>query len=152
MELYDKIITLEEEFKLWQEKLKPVREYRLELAQLNRYYGYCWWNKKLICINFHHLQFSDFEGVLNTLRHEIAHAMVPFKQHNKEWKLWAILVGATPERCSRWDTNGHTPPNVKWYCICPECKHKYHWFRKPKHEVFGCGKCKCKLPLYLQKS
>jgi predicted SprT family Zn-dependent metalloprotease len=64
---------------------------------------------------------SDAE-VLDTLLHEIAHALTPGDGHMARWKAKCVEIGAKPQRC-------YTEQSV----IAPA--------RKPAPYEYGCGAC-----------
>jgi predicted SprT family Zn-dependent metalloprotease len=61
--------------------------------------GQCNWKKKTIELQpCYAEQFSD-EDVLNTILHEIAHALRPRHGHNKFWRKTAVSIGCNGKRC-----------------------------------------------------
>lgn len=91
--------------------------YDIILMRNKRRYGYCDYNKKLIALN--EIMLNDEEQFMDTLRHEIAHAIAGPVGHNAKWKLVCSQIGAEPKRCGK-------PINIpKKYTIwCPKCNIK----------------------------
>lgn len=59
--------------------------------------GRCTYTKRLIELCRSHVSEDSYENILDTLMHEIAHALVgPGKGHEKEWQQMAISLGARP--------------------------------------------------------
>jgi len=80
---------------------------------------------------------------LDTLLHEIAHALDPTDEiHGKTWKALAEKVGATPERCSK---NGPSAEvyRSKYFLVCDRCGAKWARHRN-RGSWFVCASMKCK--------
>lgn len=59
--------------------------------------GRCTYGKRLIELSTDHAKRDSYENILDTLMHEIAHALVgPGKGHEKEWQAMALKLGARP--------------------------------------------------------
>lgn len=66
--------------------------------RLTRALGRCVYSRNEIELQRRYVQENSVEIVLDTIRHEIAHALAGHKAgHGPEWKMWAIKVGAVPE-------------------------------------------------------
>lgn len=69
---------------------------------------------------------DDHEQIIETVRHEAAHALAGSAAgHGPEWRAWARALDARPARCGAHDT---------WLNYAPEAKRSY------KYEIL-CGKC-----------
>src|SRR5271154_1269728 len=89
--------------------------------------------------------------VEDTIRHEIAHALVTPKprvrgqkrdSHGAEWKAMCAKTGATPKSCvSHDDEVGHIIGD--WQATCGVCGKLYSMFREPKGEYY-CPSKECK--------
>ena len=65
------------------------------------------------------------EKVLDTLLHEIAHALAgPKARHGPVWKAIAKKLGATPRACDTCDETVVMPGD--WQAICGACNKTYH--------------------------
>lgn len=65
--------------------------------RFTRTLGCCTYSKKLIEIAGDHIRFDAYDSILDTLLHEIAHALVGAGEgHNKVWQNMAIRIGAKP--------------------------------------------------------
>jgi len=70
------------------------------LADTGRRLGVCKYRTRRIEIAEYYARNSPPETVLDTLRHEIAHAIAgPAAKHGPAWKAVAIRLGATPRAC-----------------------------------------------------
>ena len=66
--------------------------------RLTRALGRCLFSKNTIELQTRFVKENPEVVVLDTIRHEIAHALAGHKAgHGYEWKMWAIKVGANPE-------------------------------------------------------
>lgn len=69
---------------------------------MGRRLGTCHYRKQLIRLNATHLRQGPHEQIMNTCRHEVAHALAhsrygdQIKPHGPEWKATARELGATP--------------------------------------------------------
>lgn len=63
--------------------------------------GLCDYTKETIFISEFHAQFASFEGLKNTINHELAHWASPRgSKHGPAWKDMAVRFGINPNRCS----------------------------------------------------
>lgn len=129
-----------------QEQIKKwCPEYRFRFDKATRRFGCCWGNLKLITLSKTLTEMNDESEVLNTILHEIAHAIAGNNHgHDWYWKQACIKVGARPERCySRERVNApkHKRLQAKYMAVCSHCGHKSYRCRKPKPGTYSCGVC-----------
>src|SRR3954465_9999330 len=108
-----------------------LRGWTFGLARTRRRLGVCKYGAKRIEIAEYYARNSPEESVLDTLRHEIGHAIAgPAAKHGPRWKAVAVRLGATPRAC---DNSPETvvPPG-DWRATCPACTKTYHRHRRPK--------------------
>lgn len=100
------------------------------LANTKRRLGVCKYRTKRIEISEYYAQHSPAEAVMDTLQHEIAHALAGHAAgHGPIWKAIAVRLGATPLAC---DTSKQTVVKPgDWQAICPACKKTYHRYKTP---------------------
>lgn len=72
---------------------------------------------------------------LNTILHEVAHALSPTAGHGPTWKRTAVLVGARPERCAQLAAPVDLP--VKGLCGCPDP----HQMARMPRRTYSCNRC-----------
>jgi predicted SprT family Zn-dependent metalloprotease len=98
-----------------------------------RRFGY---NKgKLISLSKRLVELNSEEEVLNTILHEIAHALTPKDHHGEAWQMKAKAIGCNGERCYSSDV---VKPKAKFVGVCPGCDRKIFKLRRRK---ISCGKC-----------
>ena len=88
---------------------------------------------------------SNEKRVINTILHEIAHALDYRKRgksnHDSEWKRVAVSIGCSGETCS--SVSGVDKSQfMKWVATCPSCEREVYYARKTKVDK-ACGGC-CK--------
>lgn len=66
-------------------------------------YGLCEHSKKRIALNRDFCENGEIEQILDTILHEIAHALTPGAKHGYAWKRKCLEIGAMPERCYNGD-------------------------------------------------
>ena len=61
----------------------------------------CYFKEKLICLAVSYCMTAREEELIDTVLHEVAHALVgPQHNHDRVWKLAARRIGCTAERCT----------------------------------------------------
>ena len=66
---------------------------RLTMDMSKPFLGLCSYKDKSIILNAHHLDTHPDAEVLNTIRHEVAHALCPHEQHSDIWAAKARELG-----------------------------------------------------------
>lgn len=108
--------------------------------------GICRYKEKQITMSVTYCQKASKAEIVNTILHEVAHAIVgPNHGHDAVWKKAAQQIGCTAERCHRVQ---HTPPRWLGECgcgkrwkrqrlsqrarngLCPTCGNKIVWRRE----------------------
>jgi len=78
--------------------------WRFEIAATKNFVGRCFYRRRVIEFSKYYLE-SPWHDIEDTLRHEIAHALVyihhgPSHGHDEVWKHYARQLGADPKSCS----------------------------------------------------
>jgi hypothetical protein len=109
-------------------------------ANTRRRLGVCKHRNKQIQISAFYAQNNSNDAVLDTLRHEFAHALAgPGAGHGPRWKAWAIRLGAMPRAC---DSSPHTVLEPgDWQATCPACGFVFHLYRQPR--ALRGYRCRC---------
>jgi predicted SprT family Zn-dependent metalloprotease len=84
---------------------------------------------------------NPWAEVLDTILHELAHALVgPKHGHDAVWRAKCVELGARPERCFGGEVE---MPTGRWRAACPRCAKTFDRHRRPKRLTGwfckGCG-------------
>src|SRR5690606_9981825 len=102
-------------------------------------YGYCDYYKKIIVLSGEFVDHAPDVDIVQTILHEIAHALTPGAKHGPEWLAKARSIGYTGSRTSDVDLPSHSKP--LWVGTCEhDCEIGYQ--RKPGWKMIGFGICK----------
>jgi len=110
------------------------------LTQAKRRLGVCNYRRKRIEIGEYYALHNPDEAVLDTLLHEIAHALAgPEAGHGPAWKAIAVRIGATPRACD--DSPDTVVEPGDWRATCAGCGRTLHKYKRPR--VLNGYRCKC---------
>lgn len=104
-----------------------------------RQFGACYHRRKCILLSKKLVELNDEAEVIDTILHEIAHAIAGHKAgHGREWQEVCKKIGAKPIRCYSLATVKTPPP--AFVGTCPNCSRKVTRHRRSN---IACGTC-CK--------
>lgn len=100
--------------------------------------GYCYSCSKTVELSIHFVERNSDEIIIDTLLHEIAHALVGAEHgHDDVWKAKCREIGAKPERYGEANM-----PHGRWRARCGCCGKDFHRFRRPKRlQGWYCLSC-----------
>jgi SprT protein len=99
-------------------------------------FGKCNYHKKQISLSKYLVELNAEDEVLDTILHEIAHALCPpGSGHGPMWKSVALSIGCNARRCYGQEV---ARPAPKYQGTCPTCNQVIHRYRRA---VIACGKC-----------
>lgn len=105
--------------------------------------GACEYGIKTIWLSRHYVKLNTEELIVDTILHEIAHALTPDDRgHGRSWKLKCAEIGAMPVAVKR--SMGVKQVEGAWKAECPnpECDFKVSRHRKPTSRArYSCNKC-----------
>jgi len=106
-----------------------------------RSFGVCNYTKRQIELSQYLTPLCTDDAIMDTIYHEIAHALTPGHNHDRVWKRKAIELGGTGERTSgEWKyKDGEVKIETKYTLVCPVCGYKAPRSRRPKNKL-SCGK------------
>jgi predicted SprT family Zn-dependent metalloprotease len=116
--------------------------WRFEFDNAKQRFGLCAYRERTISLSRYLTELNSVEEVTNTIKHEIAHALVGSGHgHDEFWKDSARKVGARPERCYNSDEVVGVP--APWIATCPGCKATFERFKNPTKtsRKYSCSKC-----------
>lgn len=98
-------------------------------------FGCCHFQTKTITLSYKLVSSNSADEVLNTILHEIAHALAgPRHGHGGEWRALAVSIGCSGARCYPREV---IRPARKFKGICPNG----HEVLRHKRNKIACGKC-----------
>jgi predicted SprT family Zn-dependent metalloprotease len=116
------------------------------LAATRHRLGVCKYRTKRIEISEYYARNSPPSTVLDTLLHEIAHAIAgPAARHGPVWKAVAVRLGATPRACEKSGEAVVQPGD--WQATCSHCTQTFHRYRRPKRLTGYRCRCVARSPL-----
>ena len=106
-------------------------------GQAVRFYGYCTYDTKTITISEPLTVLNSESDFINTVLHEIAHALAgKGTHHGYKWQAIAKNIGCDARRCY----GAHViRPKGKWLAYCVKCAMRREYARK--REAMVCGAC-----------
>lgn len=111
-----------------------VKGWRFEFDRAKRRFGSCRYSKKIITVSIHLCALNSADEIMETILHEIAHALVGgVHGHNHIWRRTALQIGSNGKRC-------HTSDTVapKFIGTCDNCGRRIERHRRKK---ISCGVC-----------
>lgn len=127
-------------------KRNGLHDWTFGLARTRRRLGVCKYREKRIEIAAYYATHSPEESVIDTLLHEIAHAIAgPAAGHGPRWKAVAVRLGATPRSCETSGLAVVMPGD--WQASCPACKRVAHLYRRPRSLTGYRCRCEARSPL-----
>ncbi len=118
-------------------------------ARTKRRLGACNYRLKRIEIAEFYARHNPPEQVLDTLLHEIAHALAgPQARHGPAWKAIARRLGATPKACDKGDQTVVMPGD--WQATCGACNKTYHKYKRPQSLTGYRCRCSARTSLSFQ--
>ncbi len=115
-----------------------LRTWRFRFDSAVRRFGSCRFHKATITLSAPLTLLNPEAEVRDTLLHEIAHAIAgPRSGHGPEWKKYAALLGARPERC--YDERVVSPQS-RYVAHCPNCRKEYRRHRAATSRL-ACSEC-----------
>lgn len=102
--------------------------------------GVCWQDERRIELSSHYVSRNTREHIIDTVLHEIAHALVGVSHgHDKVWKQMCLQIGCRPRSCD----NTADMPEGNWQARCPSCNEVFAYHRRPRRlrgrYCRGCG-------------
>lgn len=120
--------------------------WRFDFNTSKRNFGLCYYGRKMIYLSKNLMLLTTDHAQVDTILHEIAHALTPGHHHNAVWRSMCIKIGGNGKRCaplidrSNPEAATNAPAIFKYTLKCPVCDHKKYISRNPKR-VCSCGKC-----------
>jgi predicted SprT family Zn-dependent metalloprotease len=116
----------------------PQKGWKFDFQYRLNHLGTCFYFNKTIKLSVSYVLLNDEPEILDTILHEIAHALLPPKEgHGKRWKAMCVKLGCNPERCVGYGKIKR--PELAYKAVCVN-GHTHYRTRKTKVEI-TCGQC-----------
>jgi predicted SprT family Zn-dependent metalloprotease len=123
-----------------------LHDWTFGLSNAKRRLGVCKFRSKRVEISGYYARNSPRESVLDTLLHEIAHAIAgPRAGHGPAWRVVAVRLGAVPQACDTTQQAVLEPGD--WQATCPACGKTFHLYRQPRSLGGYACRCPARTPL-----
>lgn len=124
--------------KLLQEHGLRQKGWVIDIDNAKSRFGVCRYYQKEISLSKPLIEANDYVQVVDTILHEIAHALVgPGHGHNSVWKRKCVEIGAKPQRC--YSSEDTTLVAGKYKAVCGGCGKEYHRHKKiPRGKRYAC--------------
>jgi predicted SprT family Zn-dependent metalloprotease len=112
--------------------------WKFEWKRMTSVYGQCFYSKKKITLSydFNILGNRERKMIVNTILHEIAHALVgPNHNHDDVWRQKAIEIG-----CDGLRIHNDVTIEKRYIVHCNTCNRDYQRSNKPSYQT-SCGMC-----------
>lgn len=115
-----------------------LSDWSFRLNRSKRTLGRCVYSRHTIELSVHFVARNNEAEILDTLLHEIAHALVgPGHGHDRVWKSKCLELGAQPRACVAADM-----PTGRWRASCGSCGAQFHRHRRPRTLTgWHCRRC-----------
>jgi predicted SprT family Zn-dependent metalloprotease len=114
-----------------------LTDWRFEFNNRKGAFGVCSYSKKTIYLSRITTPQMTDKAVINTILHEIAHALVGAGHgYNYVWRRKAIEIGCDGSRCNHYE---EVNIRYKYIAVCPCCGKEIGANRKPKRSHW----CRC---------
>jgi len=100
-------------------------EYSFKWLRSNICFGKCYYRRQVIALSQPLVAANEVSQVLDTILHEIAHALTPGHQHDDVWKEKCKELGCKPEACFTFGKGVAAPPK-KYVAVCDCCKKAFY--------------------------
>jgi hypothetical protein len=100
------------------------------------YLGLCSYQDKKILLNAFHIDIHPDTEIVDTILHEVAHALCPRMGHNEVWQAKAKELGASTLPCSHLDLPAHVIDAIRsGQVVEMTVEEETHVIRRPKYTV-----------------
>lgn len=120
-------------------------DWDVEVSNHKKTYGMCLYGAKTILISKYLIAADNESEIMDTIYHEVAHALTPGDGHGPAWKRKCIELGGSGKRLS--DAKINAPS--KWELLCIN-GHTHQLYRWNKESIYKC--MKCGIPMYIKRS
>lgn len=115
-----------------------LKDWSVRFNKRKKSFGLCDYDNKTIGLSEYYIPYCTNYSILNSIFHEIAHALLPDHHHDDVWVAKCIELGGDGKRTgggNDYIKNGREmlfQSISKYTLTCPKCGYKYFANRKPK--------------------
>lgn len=112
--------------------------WRFRFDRARRRLGCCHYGERAISLSRPLVLLNPEPVVVDTVLHEIAHALTPGAGHGPAWRARAVELGARPRACA---VVGEVAlPPAPYALVCDACGQRIDRFRRPRRR-YVCRRC-----------
>ena len=149
LEAYERLLRITYELGARRTRLAS-RGWTVGFDRAQKRFGCCFYDRRHLSVSLPLVERNldtpeGREQILDTLKHEVAHALAVMVfgrklggGHGRYWKMACRVTGASPQRC--YSGRGLEKPKPKYVAICPKCMNASGLYKRTKLER-SCGKC-----------
>lgn len=116
-----------------------AQRWTVKFDNARKRFGYCDDRKRIISVSRPLVKLNTEEQVLETIRHEVAHALAGSDAgHGPKWKAMARSIGCNAERC--YDDTTTVQPLPRYQAVCRFCFRVSSREKMPRR-IISCGAC-----------
>lgn len=142
----------DEALKLGRQKMDEngLQDWKIKIETAYSRAGVCFHFEKEIRLSEQYIKVCPEIEILDTILHEIAHAVLPTGHgHDETWRNKCLEIGARPKSC----LPDEFKVENKWVAICPTCGARFGRQKRVRRgQIKWCRKCHKKYPNDLTKS
>jgi predicted SprT family Zn-dependent metalloprotease len=114
-------------------------DWKIRISKAVKKLGSCHYSKKTISLSSQFIEMGTETTILNTILHEIAHALCPGDGHGEKWKKKAIELGCDGKRCA-----SGFKLKLQFNFECEKGCHASYARKCKTSDYLATGKAKCK--------
>lgn len=107
---------INQRFLALQQQYPKLASWSIKLDRARRRAGACYVQRKMISISAHHIELNSEATIIDTLLHEVAHALAyehdRITGHGPLWRKWVKRLGGQPEVTGRFKV-----PDAPWMLV-----------------------------------
>ena len=115
-----------------------LTEWRFSWNRRKRAAGVCKSSIRTIELSAPYVSLNNEDDVLETILHEIAHALTPGHNHDSVWRRKALEIGANGKPCAE---SHEAFPEPTWKAVCKNGCPTGRGFHRAPLRVKACSRC-----------
>lgn len=116
-----------------------LTDWKVEVMHSKHTAGRCSYGARTIEMSLPCAEARSEAETINTILHEIAHALTPGHKHDWVWRAKLLELGGDGR--TRWNNEDARKQMALWVGVCPSGHESYRNARSAKMTQVSCGKC-----------